>query len=112
MTVRDERAAALIRRHRDLSDDFTRALPGLLDDLEAIDQAHSYGSELAAARAEVARLRELLNEARIADPDEPLDVSQVDPAIGKTAAALAEAAGQTPKRAAPAKPATRRRPAR
>lgn len=39
MTVRDERAAALIRRHRDLSDDFTRALPGLLDDLEAIDRA-------------------------------------------------------------------------
>lgn len=38
MTVRDERAAALTRRHRDLSDDFTRALPGLLDDLEAIDR--------------------------------------------------------------------------
>jgi hypothetical protein len=41
MTVRDERAAALVRRHRDLSDDFTRALPGLLDDLEAIDAAHA-----------------------------------------------------------------------
>jgi hypothetical protein len=40
VTVRDDRAAALIRRHRDLSDDFTRALPGLLDDLEAIDAAH------------------------------------------------------------------------
>lgn len=40
MSIRDERAAALIRRHRDLSDDFTRALPGLLDDLEAIDASH------------------------------------------------------------------------
>jgi hypothetical protein len=36
MTVRDERAAALTRRYRDLADDFTRALPLLLDDLEAI----------------------------------------------------------------------------
>jgi hypothetical protein len=53
VTVRDERAAALIRRHRDLSDDFTRALPGLLDDLEAIDAAHNL-SEMPRTGAEAA----------------------------------------------------------
>jgi hypothetical protein len=39
-SLRDARAGALIRRHRDLADDFTRALPLLLDDLDAIDEAH------------------------------------------------------------------------
>jgi hypothetical protein len=53
MTVRDERAAALIRRHRDLSDDFTRALPGLLDEMEAIDEAHNL-SEMPRTGAEAA----------------------------------------------------------
>ena len=41
MTARDERAAALIRRHRDLADDFARTLPLLLDDLDAIDARHA-----------------------------------------------------------------------
>lgn len=40
MTLRDARAAALIRRHRDLADDFTRTLPLLLDALDAIDREH------------------------------------------------------------------------
>lgn len=39
MSIRDERAAAITRRYRDLSDNFTRALPGLLDELENIDEA-------------------------------------------------------------------------
>jgi hypothetical protein len=37
--IRDERAAALKRWHRDMGDNFTATLPKVLDALEAIDQA-------------------------------------------------------------------------
>lgn len=36
--LRDARAALLRRWHRDMSDDFSRALPKVLDDLERIDR--------------------------------------------------------------------------
>lgn len=42
-SLRDARAGALVRRHRDLADDFTRTLPLLLDDLDAIDREHQAG---------------------------------------------------------------------
>lgn len=40
MNLRDARAAALTRWHRDLADNFTAALPKLLDDLERADRDH------------------------------------------------------------------------
>jgi hypothetical protein len=38
MGIRDDRAAAIRRRLRDLGDDHARAMPLLLDDLDAIDR--------------------------------------------------------------------------
>lgn len=54
--VRDARAAAVRRRWRDLSDDLARALPLLLDDLDAIDAAQMprEGAETAPGGTEAA----------------------------------------------------------
>lgn len=53
MSVRDERAAVIRRHYRQLADSLTEALPGLLDDLENIDEAHNL-SELPRTGAEAA----------------------------------------------------------
>jgi hypothetical protein len=54
VSVRDKREAVLTRWHGDLRDDFRRALPLVLDDLDAIDAA---GGDLEEARAEAGELR-------------------------------------------------------
>ena len=41
MDLREKRIAILTRWHRDLADDFTRALPRVLADLEAADREHA-----------------------------------------------------------------------
>lgn len=43
MSIRDDRAAAVRRYYRDLGDSLHRALPGLLDALDAIDAKHGTG---------------------------------------------------------------------
>ena len=53
MNIRDARSAAITRRYRDLTDNFSRMLPLLLDDLDAIDEAHNM-SELPRTGAEAA----------------------------------------------------------
>jgi hypothetical protein len=122
VTVRDERAAALIRRHRDLSDDFTRALPGLLDDLEAIDAAHAEPSgwikvdgELTEAEAALLAdgIREQTREAAavLLAPAAPTD-AQIAAWIERNPKAFADWAAKQARTAVPAKPATQRRPAR
>jgi hypothetical protein len=46
VTVRDERAAALKRWHRDMGDNFAGALPKVLDALDAIDRQRVADVEL------------------------------------------------------------------
>lgn len=70
--LRDARAAAVTRRHRDLTDDFARALPLLLDDLDAIDRAHvpdgviSFGGEM--TDEQVAEFRERWENRKSGQP--------------------------------------------
>lgn len=71
MSVRDQRAAAIRRRYRDLADDFSRGLPLLLDDLDdldAIDQAHAAPAvvvdlDVELTEGQAAELREQVAEA-------------------------------------------------
>jgi hypothetical protein len=71
VTVRDERAAALKRWHRDMGDNFTAVLPCVLDDLDAIDQAQpgivlNFSGEL--TEEETAKLRAQFKEAVNSQP--------------------------------------------
>lgn len=50
MTIRDDRAAAIRRRLRDLGDDHARAMPLLLDDLDAIDDKHGPADSVIAVK--------------------------------------------------------------
>lgn len=98
MGIREDRAAAIRRRFRELADDYMAALPKLLDDLDAIDDAHP-GSELAEARAEAAELRQECDS---------LAELLVEAAAERDALRGGLAAGPLPP-AAPVKPAPRRR---
>jgi hypothetical protein len=99
LSIRDERAAALTRRHRDLADDFTRTLPLLLDDLDAIDAAQP---ELAEARTEAAELRHECDSLAALLVEAAAERDRLRELLG--AASIAD-----PQPAAPAKPAPRRR---
>lgn len=71
MSVRDERAAAIIRRHRSLADDFTRALPLLLDDLEAIDAAHAEPTGVLKFEGELTEEQVTVLRGKLADVVKP-----------------------------------------
>jgi hypothetical protein len=104
MGIRDERAAVLRRWNRDLGDNFTAVLPRVLDDLEAIDEAH--GPE----PVSVKRADDVPSDAEIerwilAHPDQVM-------AIGMRKSVRINGSGDVQRvlgDAAPAKPATRRR---
>lgn len=101
MSIRDERAAAITRRYRDLSDNFTRALPGLLDELENIDEAHPVPvADLGSA-----------DHMTPGKPEFDTRTAEIrEQGFGHEADARDKLAAET--RAAPAKPATRRRTTR
>ena len=91
-SVRDQRADAIRRRHRDLADDFSRGLPLLLDDLDAIDQEH-------AERAADGEMTEA-------------DAALLAREMGRTREAAAELVQQPAKPATAARTAPRRRTTR
>jgi hypothetical protein len=78
MSVREARAAAITRRARDLSDDFNRGLPLLLDDLDAIRD-----DEIAAIRAEIGVLRAELEYAHGATGDPSETTQEPEPERAK-----------------------------
>lgn len=111
MSIRDERAAAITRRYRDLSDNFTRALPGLLDELETIDEAHNL-SELPRTGAEAAKWAQPAHAGAADGEMTEAEAALLAREMGRTTALAAELLAPTEQAATPAKPATRRRTAR
>lgn len=107
--LRDARAAVLTRWHRDLADDFTRALPLLLDDLERIDREQvPDGVITAPAELSEEELTELRERWHAIWEQEQAEAATSKPPLSPAAEEPREPAAQ----AKPARTPARRRPAR
>jgi AAA+ superfamily predicted ATPase len=112
VTVRDERAAALRRRYRDLGDNFAAVLPRVLDDLDAIDRAQFANVTGIVTPVEeltdeqVAEIRERWEAIARHEPPAPTD-EQIAAWIERNPKAFADWAAKQVKVAAPTP--TRRR---